>query len=205
MHWVLSDICGVTRVFSWDGASHVRDVREFFPHPKVTLSDPSPMSRKSSVVSWSGLPREQLEANVLPSEQSTPSGDVVQVAVLEDASGHWEPGEPAVISSFPSPVLCGTAPSTCPLKNVTNAPELSGELHGTITAARIAHRMSSAQSVSFVPSESSWCHELRTSAEGKGTVRRAGANPRRSREFNVKRNVNLWHNLKSVTKPQRPF
>ena len=30
----------------------------------VTLSDPSPMPRKSSVVPWSGLPREQLEANV---------------------------------------------------------------------------------------------------------------------------------------------
>ena len=46
---------------------------------------------------------------------------------------------------------------------------------------------------------------LRTSAGRSGTVRRAGANPRRSREFNVKRNVNLWHNLKSVMKPQRLF
>ena len=51
--------------------------------------------------------------------------------------------------------------------------------------------------------ESSWCHGLRTSAGRNGTVRRAGANPRRSKEFNVKRNVNLWHNLKSVMKPQR--
>ena len=53
---------------------------ELFPRPKVTLSDPSPaasegikgnrsrnsspaMSRKSSVVSWSGRPCEQLEAS----------------------------------------------------------------------------------------------------------------------------------------------
>ena len=95
---------------------------------------------------------QQLEANVLPSEQSTPSRDVVKVAVLEDASVPWEPGEPAVISCFPSPFVGGTAPSTCPLKNVTNTPELSRELHGTMTATRTAHRMSSAQTVSFVPS-----------------------------------------------------
>ena len=49
------------------------------------------------------------------------------------------------------PLPVGTAPSTCPLKNVTNTPELSGELHGTLTATRTAHRMSSAQPVSFVP------------------------------------------------------
>ena len=49
------------------------------------------MSRKSSVVSWSDSPREQLEANVLPREQSASFGDVVKVAVLEDASG---PGSP---------------------------------------------------------------------------------------------------------------
>ena len=115
-----------------------------FPRSDVTLSDPSPaesegikgnksrnsspaMSRKSSVVSWSDSPREQLEANVLPREQSAPFGDVVKEAVLEDASGSWEPGEPAVISSFPTPVVGGTAPSTCPPKNVTNTPESSGE------------------------------------------------------------------------------
>ena len=87
----------------------MRDLRKIFLRPNVTLSDPSPMSRKSSVVSWSGPLREQLQANVLPSEQSTPSGDVVKVAVLEDASGPWEPGEPAVISRFPSPLVGGTA------------------------------------------------------------------------------------------------
>ena len=40
-------------------------------------------------------------------------------------------------------------------------------------------------------------------ADRNGTVRRAGANPRHSRESNVKRNANLWRNLKSVTKAQR--
>ena len=106
----------------------------------------------------------------------------VKVAVLDDASGPWEPGEPAVIPSFPTPVVVGTAPSTCPLKNVTNTPESSGELHGTITATRTA-------CAAHVP------------AGRNGTVRRAGANPRRSREFNVKRNVNLCHNLRSAMKP----
>ena len=53
------------------------------------------------------------------------------------------------------------------------------------------------------PFKSSWCHGLRTLAGRNGTVRRAGANPRRSREFNVKRNVNLWHNLKSRQKARR--
>ena len=114
-------------------------------------SSPS-LSRKSSVVSWSDAPREQLEANVLPREQSAPFGDVVKVAVLEDASFSWEPGQPAVISSFPTPVVGGTAPSTCPLKNVTNTLESSGELHGTITVTRTAQRMSSAHPVLCVPS-----------------------------------------------------
>ena len=45
------------------------------------------MSQKSSVVSWSDSPREQLEANVLHREQSAPIGDVVKEVVLEDASG----------------------------------------------------------------------------------------------------------------------
>ena len=36
------------------------------------------------------------------------------------------------------------------------------------------------------PLESSWCHGLRTSAERNGTVRRAGANPRRSKEAKSK-------------------
>ena len=135
----------------------------------VTLSDPSPavsegikrnmsrnaspaMSRKPSVVSGSDSPRVQLKANVWPREQSAPLGDVVKEAVLEDAPGSWEPGETAVISSFPTPVVGGTAPSTCPLMNATNTLESSGELHGTVTATRTAHRMSSAHPVPFVPS-----------------------------------------------------
>ena len=140
-----------------------------FLRSNVTLSDPSPaesegikgnrsrnpspaMSRKSSVVSWSDSPREQLEANVLPREQSAPFGDVVKEVVLEDASDPLEPGEPAVISSFPTPIVGGTAPSACPLKNVINTPDSSGELHGTITVTRTAQRMSSAHPVPFVPS-----------------------------------------------------
>ena len=39
------------------------------------------------------------------------------------------------------------------------------------------------------PLKSSWCHGRRTSAGRNGTVRRAGANPRRSTEFNVKRKL----------------
>ena len=122
-----------------------------FPRSNVTLSDPSPavsegirrnrsrnsspaMSRKPCVVSGSDSPREQLEANVWPLEQSAPVGDVTKEAVLEDASGSWEPGETAVISNSLTPFVRGTAPSTCPLKNVTNTLESSGELHGTITA-----------------------------------------------------------------------
>ena len=89
-----------------------------FPRPKVTLSDPSPMSRKSSVVSWSGRPCEQLEASSQPSEQSAPFGDAEKAVVLDDASGPWEPGELAVIS-------------TCPLKNVTNTPEGESVCCGT--------------------------------------------------------------------------
>ena len=42
--------------------------------------------------------------------------------------------------------------------------------------------------------ELSWCHAPRTSAGRNEIGRRFGANPRRSREFNVKRNVYLWHN-----------
>ena len=38
--------------------------------------------------------------------------------------------EPAVISSFSAEV---TAPSPCPLRNVTNTPESSGESHGRVT------------------------------------------------------------------------
>ena len=72
----------------------MQDCGKTFPGPEVTLSDPSPMSRKSSVVSWSGLPRERLEADLLPGEQSTPSGDVVKEVVLEDTSGPWQPREP---------------------------------------------------------------------------------------------------------------
>ena len=94
---------------------------------QVTLSDPSPvgsegikgnrsrnsspaMSRKSSVVSWSGRPCEQLVASSTPSGQSAPFDDAGKSVVLDDASGHPESGELAVIS-------------TCPLKNVSDAPE----------------------------------------------------------------------------------
>ena len=262
------------------------------------------MSRKSSVVSWSGRPCEQLEASSPPSEQSAPFGDAEKAVVLDDASGHWEPGELAVISTCPlknvtnapeggsvccgttgctesgltsvvghgfaagmEPDACGiswnvlpreqselclpavggtsesallssgslrnasntpessgvshgtgtresvtssfpaevTVPSTCPLKNTTNTHGLFGELHGTITATHTAQRMFSALPVSFVPFGVELVHGIRTSTERNATVRRAGANPRHSREFNVKRNVNSWHNLKSVMNPQRLF
>ena len=151
-----------------------------FPRPNVTLSDlslakserkkgnrgrnsSSAMSRrsrnvslarsqKSSVVSWSDSPREQLEANVLLRDQSAPFGDVVKGVVLEDASGPWEPREPAVISSFPTSAVGGTVPSACPLRSVTSTPESSGESHGTFTVTRTAQRMSSAHPAPFVPS-----------------------------------------------------
>ena len=58
-----------------------------------------------------------------------------------------------MISSFPTPLVGGTAPSTCPLKNVTDTPESSGELYGTITVTRTAQRMSSAHPVPLVPFE----------------------------------------------------
>ena len=107
----------------------------FFPRPKVTLSNPSPvgsegkkgnrirnsspaMSRKSRVVSWSGRPCEQLEESSPRSGQSEPFGDAAKAVVLDDAWCHWEPGELAVIS-------------TCPLKNVTNAPEGESVCCGT--------------------------------------------------------------------------
>ena len=57
--------------------------------------------------------------------------------------------EPAVISSFSAEV---TAPSPCPLRNVTSTPESSGESHGTVTVTRTAQRMSSAHLVPVVPS-----------------------------------------------------
>ena len=123
--------------------------------------------------------------NVLPREQSAPFGDAVEEAVLEDASGSWEPGETAVISRFPAPFVGGTAPSTCPLKNVSNTPESlescmeQMQLH-VLRNACLLHTL-----YLLFPLESSWCHGLRTSTEGNGSVRRAGANPTRSREFNV--------------------
>ena len=100
-----------------------------FARSNVSLSAPSPavsegtkrnrsrnsspaMSRKPSVVSGTNSPREQLEANVWPREQSAPFGDVVKVAVLRDASGSWEPRVPAVISSVPTPVVGGTYSAT---------------------------------------------------------------------------------------------
>ena len=93
---------------------------------QVTLSDSSPsgnegikgnrsrnsspaMSRKSSVVSPSGRPCEQLEVSSTQSGQPAPFDDAGKAVVLDDASGHWEAGELAVIS-------------TCRLKNVSDAP-----------------------------------------------------------------------------------
>ena len=171
LHRVLSALSGGIWVHSWAGKKPAtcEICGKTFPRSNVTLSDllhaesegikvtrsrnSSPaMSRKSSVVSWSDSTREQLETNVLPREQSAPFGDVVEEAVLEDASGSWEPRELAVISSFPTPVVGGTVPSTCPLRNVTSAPESSGELRGTLTVTRTAQRMSSAHTVPFVPS-----------------------------------------------------
>ena len=38
VQWVLSFRCGGIWVHSWEWASHVRDLREIFPRPKVTLS-----------------------------------------------------------------------------------------------------------------------------------------------------------------------
>ena len=284
------------------------------------------MSRKLSVVFWSGPPCEQLEASSPPSEESAPFGYAEKTVVLDDASGPWEPGELAVTSTCPlnnvtstpegESVCCGTTgftksgltsvvghgfaaewsqkrarfaerpsgllgmfclvnsrnlvfsslaitmqvstprsqvflclrlveqvissgplrnasntpgssgephgtetrqpvissfsaevtvPSTCPLNNATNTHGSSGEWHGIITATHTAQRMSSAIPVPFVPLKSSWCHGLRTSTERNGSVRRAGANPKLSKEFYVKRNVNSWPNLKSVMMPQRPF
>ena len=62
------------------------------------------------MVSWSGRPCEQLEATSTPSAQWAPFDDAGKAVVLDDASGHWESRELAVIS-------------TCPLKNVSDAPE----------------------------------------------------------------------------------
>ena len=108
----------------------------------------------------------------------------------------------SVTSSFSAEV---TVPSTCSLKNATNTHWSSDELHGTITDTHTAQRKSSsALPVSFVPSGVELVSG-NTYINRNGTGRRAGANRRRSREFNVKRNVNLWHNLKSVMKPQRLF
>ena len=70
------------------------------------------------MVSWSGRPCEQLEASSPPSGQWASVDDTGKAMVLDDASGHWEPGERAVIS-------------TCPLKNVTNALEGESECCGT--------------------------------------------------------------------------
>ena len=105
----------------------LRVLGKIFSRVQATLSDPSPvesegikgnrsqnsspaMSRKSSVVSWSGRPCEQLEASSQPSEQSAPFGDAEKAVVLDDASGPRECGDLAVIS-------------ICPLKNVSDAPE----------------------------------------------------------------------------------
>ena len=91
-----------------------------------------------------------ISRNVLPREQS-------ETCLF--SSGYGKASEHAAISSFPVPAVGGTSEqalissgSTYPLKNATNTHGSSGELHGTITASRSAHRMSSAHTVSFVPS-----------------------------------------------------
>ena len=116
--------------------------------------------------------------NVLPREQSAPFGDVEKEVLLEATSCPWEPREPglfssgygkasehAVISSFLVSAVVGTsepavissfsaevtAPSPCPLRNVTST-ESSGESHGTVTVTRTAQRMPSAHLVPVVPS-----------------------------------------------------
>ena len=80
---------GLVLSLRWIMGTQLGMSRKIFPRPKVTLSDPSPagsegiegnrsrnsslaMSRKSSVVSWSGRPCEQLEASFPPSEHSAP-------------------------------------------------------------------------------------------------------------------------------------
>ena len=149
----------------------------------------------------------RVSRNVFPREQWAPFGDVekrisgVHIGPWEAkqpglfSSGYGKASEHAVISSFPVSAVGGTnepavtssfsaevtAPSPCPLRNVTGTPESSGESPGTVTATRTAQRMSSAHLVPFVPSGVGLVLlSLCTSAERNGTVRRAGANPRRS-------------------------
>ena len=103
------------------------------------------MPRKPSVVSGSDSSREQHEANVWPREQSALFGDVVKEAVLEGA--RRDGGD--LLFSY---AFCRWYSTLdFPLKNVTTTPESSGELHGTIAAARTAQGMSSAHPVPFVP------------------------------------------------------
>ena len=101
--------------------------------------------------------------NVLPREQSAPSGVVEEEVSLAATSCPWEPKEsvlffsgygeasehavissshvsaigeaskPAVVSSFSAEV---TTPSPCPLRNLTSTPESYGESHGTVTSLR---------------------------------------------------------------------
>ena len=245
----------------------VTSLGEKFSRVQVTLSDPSPvgsevinrnfspaMSRKSSVVSWSGRPCEQLEASSTPSGQSAPFDDAgngttgCTESVLKSVVGHGfaaglEPdacgssrnGLPRERSEPRFPAVGGTSESALmssgSLRNTSNTPKSSGVSHGTVTRESVTssfsaevtvpstclvscmeqlqiHRLRNASPLLhslylLSPLESSWCQEIRTATERNGTVRRAGANPRRSREFNVKRYVNLWHNLKSVMKLQR--
>ena len=91
LYWILSALCGGIWVYSWEGASHVQDMRENIPATerhsltlltcqsvrkkgnRIRNSSPamsrrsrnaSPaMSRKSSVVSWIDSLRERSEQN----------------------------------------------------------------------------------------------------------------------------------------------
>ena len=115
--------------------------------------------------------------NVLPREQSAPSGDVEKEVLLAAASCSWEPKEPGLFfssygeASEHAVISCVcyrwnkrasrnfqffccevTKLSPCPLRNVTSTPESYGESHGTVS--RTAQRMSSAHPhlVPVVPS-----------------------------------------------------
>ena len=117
------------------------------------------------------------------------SGPLRNASNTHESSGEssgTETREP-VISSFSAEV---TVPSTYPLKNGTNTHGSSGELHGTITATHTAQRMFSALPVPFVSSGVKLVSRAAYTTERNGTVRSAGANPKLSKEFYVKRNVN---------------
>ena len=119
------------------------------------------------------------------------------------SSGYGKANEHAIISSFLVSAVkrasrhfqffcSGHSASPSPLRNVTSTPESSGESYGTVT--RTTKRMSSTHLVLVVPRATYISRKKRN----RETCWRQS-------KFNVKRNANLWRNLKSVTKPQRLF